>query len=287
MADVAQTLPNTKAELIVSFVQRELKSKVTLLPTVTDVSRFAVKGAKSISFPKLTSYSIVDRTFGVAGDATALTDSIDKLDLEWNAYCAAIIDSSDEVQSSIEFKMESLTRMAAAHGRYVDSKISAVLAGSYADAINAAAANVTEGNIIDLRTALIKNEVDVNSMFLAISPDQEAAILKIANFVRADSYGVSNIPNGVVGRLFGFNVVINTQLVAYSCYAYSPEAIVLGFQKAPAMSEQPANEYGANGVRIAMDQLFGIKAIHTAEGVDLVGTPVASGKSGLIFSVNP
>lgn len=289
MADSIQVLPNTKQALITDFVQRELKAAVNLLGAVTDVSRFAVKGAKSIAFPKLTSFSITDRSFGSAGDATALTDSVDTLSLDVNAYVASLIDASDEIQSSVEYKMEAMARMASAHGRYVDEKIIAVLSGGYADYINAAAsaADITKNNVVDLRAALVRNNARLDDLYLAVSPDQEAALLKIDDFVRADAYGNSNIPAGVIGRVFGFNVILNNQIPAQTVYAFASEGLAIGFQKAPSMSEQAANEYGADSVRIAMDQLFGVKALQTAQGVKLDGsTSVAAGKSGLIFSLN-
>jgi hypothetical protein len=289
MSDAIQVLSNTKQELIASFVQRELISKSVLADKVLDVSRFCVKGAKSIAFPKLTSYTVVDRDFGSAGASTNLTDSSDILLLDVNAYVATLIDASDVIQSTIEFKMESLASMAKAHAKYVDSKVIATLSAGYADYINAtaSAANITEANIIDMRAALVKNEADMNSLYLAVSADQEASLLKISNFVKSDAYGVSNIANGVIGRVYGFNVVVSTQLAAKTAYAFSTEGIVLGFQKGPAVTEQMANEYGANSVRIAMDQLFGTKAVQTARGTKLdLSTSVASGKSAFIFTLN-
>ena len=46
------------------------------------------------------------------------------------------------------------------------------------------------------------------------------------------------------------------------------------------MDEQPANEYGVGAVRVAMDQLFGVKAMQTG----LKGA--AAGKSPLIIGLN-
>jgi len=255
-----------------------------------DVSRFAVKGVKSISFPKLTSYTATERSFGSAGDATALTDSVDKLELNKSYYIASVIDGADELQSSIEWKTESLARKSSAIGRAIDGLVVATLSASYADYINttASAADITEANIVDLHTALIRNEANPNGLYLAISPDSEGAMLKIANFIRSDAYGNPNgVQMGIVGKVFGFNVVVSTLLAAKRVYAFSDEAIAIGFQKSPSYTEQPDNTFGANGVRIAMDTLVGAKALHTAEGVKMDGsTSVASGKSGLVFTLN-
>ena len=79
-----QTLPNTKNDLIIERVLRELQSKSTMLKWTTDYSAFAGKGAKSISIPNLTSYTAANRAFGVAGVDSVLTDAVETLDLDQN-----------------------------------------------------------------------------------------------------------------------------------------------------------------------------------------------------------
>lgn len=289
MVDVAQTLDTTKADLVANFVQRELKAKVSLLQTVMDVSRFCTLNAKSISFPKMTSYSVTNRTVGSQGFASALTDSVDKLELSYNAFSAGIIDSSDLIQSSLEWKMEMLARQASAHGRYVDGSIISVMSGSHCDYINtlASAANITEANVITLRKGLVQNNAPTDQMYLAVSADQEAVFLGISNFIDASKYGEANIQTGVIGKIFGMKVIVNTQLPAKTVYAYASEGIAVGFQKAPAVAEQADVSYGTGGLKVAMDQLFGVKALETAAGKKLDGTTdVAAGKSALIFALN-
>ena len=99
MADAIQTLPNTKNDLIVSAVQKNLIEKAVLAPTVRDVSAFAVKGAESFRVPKLTNFTPVNRAFGMPADATTLTDSWDRISLDNNAYIAWFM--TQEITSSL------------------------------------------------------------------------------------------------------------------------------------------------------------------------------------------
>ena len=99
----------TKQDLIAALVQRELQFKAKLLPYFTDVSAYCIPGSKSISFPKLTSFTVVDRAEAAAGDATALTATVDQLSLDNNAYIAYIIDSMTKKQSSIKRKKTTIT----------------------------------------------------------------------------------------------------------------------------------------------------------------------------------
>ena len=41
--------------------------------------------------------------------------------------------------------------------------------------------------------------------------------------------------------------------------------LAIGFQAAPNMSSQPANEFGTTAVREAMDQLFGLVGLQLGE----------------------
>lgn len=267
----------TKQAAIVEKVQRELKHKARLAGTVTDVSGFAVPGIKSISFPKLTSMTIANRASGVAGEAQTVTATADKLDLSFNAYCAWIVDAMDELQSSVKWQVELAVRAAAAHGRYVDAQIIAELA-------NVAQETTTAGSIskaiaIELRENMVKNHVDPNECTLLLSPAEYSKALAIDEFIAADKYGQSNLPSGVIGKLFGLNVMEYSGLTS-GFYCYHKDALALGFQKAPAMSAQDANEYGTSSKRVAMDQLFGVK------GMQIAQNGAAAGKSALVFSYN-
>ena len=86
----ANNLVNTKMDVILAMVQRELKESASLLPFTRDFSAMAVKGAKSISVPKLSSFVVGDRTFGATGTETAaLTDSVDVINRAGGVAVAA------------------------------------------------------------------------------------------------------------------------------------------------------------------------------------------------------
>jgi hypothetical protein len=255
----------TKQDLIAALVQKELAFNAQLLPLITNVSQFAIKGAKSISFPKLTSFSVSNRTSGAQGDASVLTSSVDKLDLDQAAYLAWIVDSNDEVQSTIEWQSELAMRAAAAHGRYVDTHvISKLEAHGYAIAT---AGDITRDIVLDMREHLLANFANKDALSLIVGVDQEKAMLKIEEFTRAEVYGSAVIPNGMIGKVYGVPVYVHNGLAASSYYMFDKAGIALAFQKTPAMSEQSANEFGTGAKRVAMDQLFGAKGLQLVSGV--------------------
>lgn len=270
-------LSSTKNDLITSLVQKELKFRAKLLATVTDLSSYAGKGMKSISFPKLSSFTVENRASAAPGTLQALSASVDKLDLNLNAYVSWLVDSSDEIQSSIDVAIENALRAAASHGRFVDESIIAVLeAGA---GLDIGTAPITSDLILDAREQLVKSFADPMACTMLVGPDQEKAMLKIADFVRADYYGASNIPSGEIGRVWGMPVMVHQGVAAGKAYFYSKDAVGVAFQKAPSMAEQPEIAYGTNAKRVAIDQLFGVKALQTGE------LGAASGKSPLIVKL--
>lgn len=268
----------TKMDIITALVQKELKFKAKLAPYFTDVSRFAVKGAKTISFPKLGSFTVTERPSGTAGDASVINATSDILALDIPAYIAYIIDSNDAIQTTLEFESEAAKRAGSAHARYLDEKLIAKLIAD-AGFDSGIAGNITQDAILDMREFIVGNEGMLDESVLIIPPDQEKAMLKIDAFTRADMYGSSNVPAGVIGRVYGIPVLMHNAMTAGQAILAEKSAMCYGFQLAPTSSEQPANQYGSQAKRVAVDQLFGVKGLQ----IDQAGkyAPVA-GKSGLI-----
>lgn len=281
MADVITgntQLGVTKQDVLTALVQKELKFNAMLMPWITDVSQFAVKGAKSISFPKFSSFAVTARASAAAGDASVITATQDKLDLNINAYIAYVVDQMDAIQSTVDVDSLYAQRAGAAHARYVDEQI--ILALEAAAGFDLGTAPITKDLIIAMRQKLKENDADMNQLALLVSPAQESEMLKIAEFTRADAYGSSNIPNGVIGKVYGVPVLVHNGMTSTSSIMFEKSALAVGFQSGPNYSEQGANQYGALAKRVAIDQLFGLKAMQTAE------KGAAAGKSPLIVVVD-
>ena len=270
-----QTGP-TKQDLIAALVQKELAFNAVLAQTVTDVSAFAVAGSKSISFPKMTSFSVTKRPLGTPGDATVLGSAVDQMNLDQNAYIAYVYDSSDMIQAAAPWQLELARRAAAAHGRGVDLDIIAVLR----NIAQAVATNVTnEDLILDFKEAMTKANGNLAATVILAAPSEEKKLLKVDNFVKSDSYGNQIIAGGLLGRLYGMPVIVHNGLNDGEIFAYEKSSMVLGFQKAPAMSEQLDNRYGSGGMRVAMDQLYGI----AGQQIQVGAAP--AGKSAVAFKI--
>ena len=258
-------LAATKQDLIAARVQQEIAFRAKLAPFFLDVSQFAVKGAKSISFPKLTSFTAPDRATGVAGVPVVLTSTVDTLDLVHKPYVSWVVDMNDEIQSTLNFQMEAAARAAAAHGRRFDNEVISVLEAAGIATTTAGA--FSYGISLEMRDALLSNEADMNDAVWIMSGDQETALLNIDEYKRQDTYGPNGaIRGGVIGELFGAPVVRHNGLGANTFYLAAKDAIAYGFQRSPAIGSEDAIAYGVGAKLWAMDQLFGVDAMLLGEG---------------------
>ena len=272
---------NTKQDLIAAMVQRELAFKAKLTPYFTDLSSLVGPGMQSISVPKLSSFTVADRAEGSAGEISALTSSVDKLDLNQNLYVSWLIDPMTAIQSNIPAQLEFAKRAAAAQARKIDELIINEL-GNIAHAfINVGAdANVTYANVLTMVKELEENEAEMADCVWLVSPTQKEAIFGLAEFKNQYQFGNAVLPSGQIGTILGIPVVMHSGLSSVQVYLAEKSALGYAFQKSASYAEQDEIAYGVGAKRAAIDQLFGLK------GMQLGQKGAASGKSPLVIGLN-
>lgn len=262
----------TKAEFISSIVQKELLAKAKMVPTITDISSIAIAGVDTLSFPKLGSFTAVNRVEGVKGDATVVQATMDSMLLDQNAYVAWIVDSKTKKQTSLAIEAELARRSASAHGRYVDNAILAGLKSYAFFSRNAGVpANIDRASMLDMVEALETESDDMDQAVWTFSVDQKKALLNLNDFTANNVFGHDVLFSGEVGKLFGIPVIFHRSLETQQVLLHQKEGLAIGFQSQLAMDSQPANDYGVGATRDAMDQLFGTLGSNLGTGGAAVG----------------
>lgn len=272
---------NTKQDLIAAVVQKELAFRAKLTPFFTDLSSLVGPGMQSISVPKLSSFTVADRAEGVAGEISALTSSVDKLELNQNLYVSWLIDSMTAIQSNIPAQLEFARRAAAAQARKIDELIIAEL-GNIAHAfINVGAdASVTYANILKMVRELEENDAVMEDCVWLVSPAQKEAIFGLAEFKNQYQFGQAVLPSGVIGTILGIPVVMHSAMSSVQVYLAEKSGLAYAFQKTASYGEEMELAYGVGAKRAAIDQLFGLK------GMQLGQKGAATGKSPLVIGLN-
>lgn len=265
MVDAVQTLPNTKNDMIVALVQKELIAKAKFAPMISDLSAYAVKGTKSINVPKLSSFTVANRALGTSEDAVALTDGVDTLNLDQNAYIAWIEDHRDIYQSTINYRIEASKRAASAHAKFVDERV-LVTARNVAGLDLASVSDITNDDILAMRGFILANDGELDKCSLWIAVDQETAMLKIDAFTRQDVYGPNaNIRLGQIGMVYGMPVIMSNIALAGEAFIVEKDGLGIAFSEGIQMSVQDANEFGALSKRAVVDQMFGTAGLQLGE----------------------
>lgn len=259
-------LGSTKEAVIAAIVQRELQFRAKFAPFFTDVSAFATPGSKTIDFPKMTSFTVTKRVEGTAGDATTVDTSNDTLALNQNAYVAWIVDKVTALQSKINVLGSLAQRAASAHARSFDVDMATELSLVAGLNINGGVgADITRDNILTMIDFVEGNEGILEDSTFFIHTGMRKALLNIAEFSENRLYGSNVIATGNIPTLYGIPVVFHNGIGVQQAYLADRSSCVYGFQSAPAMDDQPANEYGVGARRHAMDQLYGIRGQQLGE----------------------
>lgn len=272
-------LAATKQDLVAALVQRTLVASSKLGGLFTDVSQYAVKGSKSISFPyRSARFAVQKRLSGQPGSTQELVYAADKLDLDENYYISWIIENFDSLQSTIDAETDSISDAASAHGEQFDKDLFEELIDNAAGDNDVTwSSAITRQNITEMIQKLDEANVPEDMRSLLIRPVGKKQIMDIADFVNANKLASDRIVSrGQIGELYGVPVVMSnlwpvgyTTTRALMCHR---EALCYGFQSAPQLGEAPALEYGVGSKRFAMDQLLGFKAMQSGKFISkLVG----------------
>jgi hypothetical protein len=234
-----------------------------------DVSQYAIKGAKSISFPYLSERFVVQkRTSGQPGTKQKHVYAEDKLDLNQNAYISWIIENFDNLQSSIDVEMKAIEDAATSHGEDFDAFLLKLLVDNASATNNVSFSSaLTKENLTAMIQKLDEANVPESERSLIIRPRGKKQVMDIADFLNADKLGSDRIVSkGQIGEVFGVPVIMSNNWPSAStteAVMAHREGALYGFQSAPALGDAPDLDYGVGSRQFAMDQLYGGKSMQS------------------------
>lgn len=110
---------------------------------------------------------------------------------------------------------------------------------------------VAKDDLIELNRLMNRQDIPKEGRYLLIPADLEADILGIADFMEAQRYGQSNIAQGAVARLYGFDIFVRSLSVVYDDSATpqrkSPDAAEAGTDNLAILAYQSEKVAKAEG----------------------------------------
>jgi len=225
-------------------------------------------GADTLKIPRfsaMASVPVVEGTCNTAAIATVVTDD---LIMNINEGIFWAISDKANVQTAINITTQLVKDGARTLAASIDNAIVGELLKASASApdhvIFYAGATDLIGiaDILEARRLLNLANVPLSERFLLLSPDAEAQILAIENFISAEKYGsAEGIQLGEIGKIYGFKVLMSSSpaLVGNASVAYHKSAV--GYASQINARFESSRNILCQQTEYALSQLFGVKVL--------------------------
>lgn len=272
---MAVTLSAGQLEAIRSIIQENYYKMARLGPTIMNQSEAVQPGSLSVDFPIISKAAMGDKTLGTALSDSAFTLTADRLLLNKNKAIYTTVEDRSELQSVPNLGSSIVREFAKAWVEQLESDVWTEIALTSTAAPDhliplddGTADQLTQAQLLEARKLLNDQNLPTEERFIALSPKQEKAILSIADFVRADSYGsAGGLINGEVGRIYGCAVVVSNTVPADEAAMYHREHCAWAIQQAPKFErdrdiQNLSDEYALSmqyGVKVMRGGIYGVR----------------------------
>lgn len=258
---------------IAQLVQSFLIQESYLMGKVTDYSFLAAPGAKSVSLPKSPGFNAVldksENTSAVLDDTNAF--SVDTILLNKHKYIQWLIEDFADVQAKVNVVQNHLMQAAKQLALQIDKDLIVELKLGSAAApdhlikyIDTVTNVIARGDILAARALVVKQHLNPRECYIAISPDKEAEMLNISDFIDASKFGSSEpIQNGVIGKVYGMPVLVHSELSADETLVWHPSACGFASQISPRVKSE--YELKELGTRYSIDTLYGMEVLDSGK----------------------
>lgn len=272
MAEIGITeVAATSQDLVSSLVQQTLKERAKLLPTITDYSQFAGKGANQVAVPRRTQFSAADKTENTDLTAQEITFASDIITLGQHKAIYAKLEDFASVKSNVDVQAQIIQEMAEEIALQFDRDVIAELKLASAaapdhilDYVDGAGDTLALADIAAARTLLNRQNVPMEDRFMLISPEREGDLISIDNFNNADRYGSrEGLLEGMVGRVYGFNVMVHTELTELETLFYHRSAVGFAFSLSPSFEQD--RDLASASTEYLLQNLYGVEVLDTGK----------------------
>ena len=242
MADALMGVTETTASAmarVAEVAQLYLQQESKLLPTVSDFSYLATKGASSIKLPRSGGFTVGDKAENTAVDSQVITYAADTISLDQHRVVQFHLEDIADQQSMLQVTQDAVMKASKDLAYDIDAKIKAEFDNAsaaapdhviqYNDATNE---DIELTDILEMRRLLIAQNINPNECFIGVGNAQEKNMLLIDNFIDSSKYGSSRpVLNGEIGEIYGLKVIVSNVFSGSDSYAWHPTAVGMAFQQ--------------------------------------------------------
>ena len=259
----------SKSDVILAMIQKELSGKSVFYSLVSDMSRFAKKGMKTVTFLKRSVVDAIDKDCHNPNPTQNYALTGDTMPLDKKPYVSFTISDCDELESVVNLDAEAAKAAASAIQRHVDDAIiNALITG----------AGFTSPEVTLNRDAILGmlDYVDCNFaddiVIVASCKQKYTSLLKEAEFTQADIYGAPVIKDGTMASLYGVPLVFSKRLPVDQALVFDKASLAIAFQRGVKFRKESCNALGADAWNYTWDAKYGVKLLQEEELGAAAGT---------------
>ncbi len=272
-----------------------LRSNIVLARLVTkdsDVAAFQVGDVLHIPYPG--TFTAQDKTADGSVTPQAPTGGSEvQVTLNKHKHVTFLVEDVVRAQTNQDVLDRYINSAAVALAEQIESDLFALYV-NLTNSVGTSGTDITAATIRQARKTLNDNKAPQNNRHLVISSKDEVALLADGDLANYFAYNRVGIPDGAIGRLYGFTIWMSQMVPVVAGtpdstknLAFHPEAFILAMRGLP---EPPPNT-GAKaatirdpesglvlralmsynptylGVQVTLDVLYGVKVLRDAAGV--------------------
>lgn len=277
MADVlsGKTEVDATVEEIVSLqVQEVLTAQMVVPPSILDYSSQVGPGMDKLKIPRFSNFTVNTKAENTPVDAQANAFSTDDLDLDQHKVIQFLLEDIASLQAKVNAAQVYINQAGRDLAAEMDDNIitameaapSAAAPDHILDFSNTPTDTLSKGDFLAARKALNAAKVPMSDRFCLISPLRESEIMAISEFTRVDESGGSEaLRNGMIGRLFGFDVLMSPLADDDATLFYHRSAFVFARQLAPRV--QRDMDLANLAERWSIDHIYGRKSLDSGKRI--------------------
>ena len=280
MADAITGLTEVSAtveEIVSAQVQEVLTASAVVPGTIMDFSSSVGKGMDKLKIPRFGNFTVDTKAENVAVDAQVNAFSTDDLDLDQHKVIQFLIEDIADLQSKVAIQTEYVNQA----GKDLAAELDQFLIDGIESGTSTAAPDHTiaydnatdlqKTDILEARRLLNAQNVPQSDRTLLVNPDSEKSLMGISEFTRVDeSGGSAALRNGMIGKLFGFDVIMSSQAEALKTLAYHRTAHAVARQM--AIKTERDRDLPNLSDRWSLSHLYGDASLDSGKRQVLLGT---------------
>lgn len=280
--DAASVANLTIEEVLVQDTQRFLQKEMVVYPTLLDLtSRFVRKGQTKCKIPVNVAKNVVDTpSGGTELPHYAHSNSVDELILDQKKTVYDYIYDVEDMEVASDQKADFYADAVPSLAEYIETNVighmkTNIAAGNKLQLAGGSNDEISLDQMAALQKIMNVAKVPKLGRYMAVSSKQAEILKKTQDVKDASKFGNNDaIVNGIVAKIYGFNIIESLDLTDNEVMAYSSISAAVALPKAFEREEE--RQASLKRDFLSIDSVFGRAKLRAGSLIWLLDETVAA-----------